>query len=722
MFYSHEILSNSQYGVATIWYAFSLLPAAHPSSTPTNQRHRARLIATVGKDNQRRLTKKAIQNVNVPKACEKILDPGAPLALRLQGNLLYGVSRVFSQQCGYVLNDAEKAQSDMMTFFRIMRTSEIDPQAGKTKRQNIILQDDPSFDLLSVLPNVDLLNWDKELVFFPSQGSASKFSQMTPLGGSQQSSLSGHNFALINLELPSSSHSAASFRIPSHFGHSSPQFPKTVGNLEDMPEFQPFADDELVFGTEVKMNFDGLGNLIETGDQEPELPPLPGQEELRVEQEVEIASTMQMQAKANEAHNLLLLGDDANLLEFGEAALPDAVAFPTRKTVQKPATSQNRISETTDTEQVSAKMTRTRRNKAQTMLDTELDISRGEFRSWTENYVDNMGALRHRSTGTTKAQARKNALALLYGNGIADIGAYQVAAGFAHPLATDFSGTPLKLRLKGQEPDEFEPEFEAKKKKGRRRKSDEAFDGQEEIDRDRHNTRRRVDEEAERGRGDDHMGDAQLVFGDDLVPEIGMDAAPPMEDRHSSSVMPQSRAGSVVPGSSVRGSAQKLKTAPSPLLGKGNVLGSIHRYSDPADEASVLGHFRSQDSSFVLGGPVSFLDLPAENDTQPSVEALDVASQNFLSYAIEEASKKGTTRNLGQKSRRWIEFEELAHPTTHSKGSAAQSFLHVLSLASKSTISVEQDGADRMKPFGAIRIGIDVPEVEEQPESEDELA
>jgi hypothetical protein len=92
-----------------------------------------RLVATVGKSNQKRLTRKAIQQVNVPKACETIIDPGAPLALRLQGNLLYGVSRVYAQQCRYMLSDAEKTQSDMMTFFRVMDTSATDPNAGKSK-------------------------------------------------------------------------------------------------------------------------------------------------------------------------------------------------------------------------------------------------------------------------------------------------------------------------------------------------------------------------------------------------------------------------------------------------------------------------------------------------------------------------------------------------------------------------------------------------------------
>lgn len=92
-----------------------------------------RLIATVGKNSQKKVSRKAIQDVDVPKACEKIIHPGAPLALRLQGSLLYGVSRVFAQQCGYVLSDAERVQSDMLSYFQSMQQSELDPQAGKTK-------------------------------------------------------------------------------------------------------------------------------------------------------------------------------------------------------------------------------------------------------------------------------------------------------------------------------------------------------------------------------------------------------------------------------------------------------------------------------------------------------------------------------------------------------------------------------------------------------------
>jgi hypothetical protein len=49
-----------------------------------------RLVATLGsKSTLKKVTRKAILDVDVPKACGTIQDPSAPMALRLQGNLLY---------------------------------------------------------------------------------------------------------------------------------------------------------------------------------------------------------------------------------------------------------------------------------------------------------------------------------------------------------------------------------------------------------------------------------------------------------------------------------------------------------------------------------------------------------------------------------------------------------------------------------------------------------
>jgi len=93
-------------------------------------------VSTIGlRSSTRKITRKAIQEVNVKKACETILQPDAPMALRLQGRLLYGLSRVYSQQCHYVLTDAEKVQAHMMAFWTSLRNCDdsLDPEAGKSK-------------------------------------------------------------------------------------------------------------------------------------------------------------------------------------------------------------------------------------------------------------------------------------------------------------------------------------------------------------------------------------------------------------------------------------------------------------------------------------------------------------------------------------------------------------------------------------------------------------
>jgi len=53
-----------------------------------SNRH-GRLVATLGsKSSLKRINRKQILDVDVAKACQTIVDPVAPMALRLQGNLL----------------------------------------------------------------------------------------------------------------------------------------------------------------------------------------------------------------------------------------------------------------------------------------------------------------------------------------------------------------------------------------------------------------------------------------------------------------------------------------------------------------------------------------------------------------------------------------------------------------------------------------------------------
>ncbi|KAG5929208.1 hypothetical protein E4U42_006809 [Claviceps africana] len=681
MFYSHEILSNSQYGVSTIW-----------------------LVATVGKGSQRRLNRKVIQGVNVPKACQKIIDPGAPLALRLQGNLLFGVSRVFAHQCNYVLSDAEKTQSDMMTFFRSMNTSETDPAAGKTKRHQIMLQDDPQFDPLAMLPRLDdIMTYEIRSNLISTQESSHKFSQLSPLDPSAvPSACTSRRSSIMGLDLPPSSLSVGSYQLPGNLCHSSP-FPKAFQEAEAMQSDGLFPD----YGFDLDpihgmgLEFDADGNLVSIMDAEPQLPPLRG------------TSPTLAQVGRRENQHIHEGFHEESFVDLGEAALPDAEAFAVQTAAGQSRHGNvfNFATQTAEAERTSAAMHATRGRRCKTFIDREIRVPRDEFRAWTENYAANMqSAARRRAKSTTLAKAKMNAHGFMYGNGISGVGSLQQDLGVQHPLAADFAGVALKAHMLGLPVDMMK---KPPQKRGRRRKSSEAFDEEEEEEeeeagadgRDTRNVKQRIDH-----------GD-ELHFGDDSAPEVGMEAAPEMEDKNSSLVlMPWSRHGSAAPGSATHapGSAQKSMAAPSPLHGRGSIVGSIERHSDPVEEAFPDVGLGSEPSSMLFGqGPEEAgfhgPDNTTTNDTRASIAGLDMSSHDFLDYVTEQIHHHGTTRRNTRDAKRWIHFEQLASPAVHSKTVAAQAFLHILSLASKTIITVEQDGSRDKQPFGLLHIGYSTP-------------
>lgn len=46
----------------------------------------------------------------------------------------YGVTRVYAQQCGYVLSDAESARNSMKAVFKVLRASALDAEGGHKAR------------------------------------------------------------------------------------------------------------------------------------------------------------------------------------------------------------------------------------------------------------------------------------------------------------------------------------------------------------------------------------------------------------------------------------------------------------------------------------------------------------------------------------------------------------------------------------------------------------
>jgi hypothetical protein len=89
--------------LAQVWRRNRLvIIASHFLELPTSfaDRPLLRLVATLGsKSNLKKVSRKAILDVDVIKTCDTIIEPAAPMALRLSGNLLYAVS----SGCGRIL-------------------------------------------------------------------------------------------------------------------------------------------------------------------------------------------------------------------------------------------------------------------------------------------------------------------------------------------------------------------------------------------------------------------------------------------------------------------------------------------------------------------------------------------------------------------------------------------------------------------------------------------
>lgn len=221
-----------------------------------------------------------------------------------------------------------------------------------------------------------------------------------------------------------------------------------------MGNYRPFLDDDVPMG-EIGLEIDEDGNIHGIFDDEAELPPLPGAtgHEAQVFQE--------QLRDAGESPRLSKQGHDVVIM--GEQTLPNASAFPSHPVVRHSSSS------STPNLFIPTKPQR-RPRKCQVTFDQNIQISREELRSWSNNYVSNMERLRNDSKVTSLAQSKKNALAFLYGKGIANVGA-PVGDYLIHPLAEDFSGNLLRARLHGRGIEDVK----STPSRGRRRGRSEAF-------------------------------------------------------------------------------------------------------------------------------------------------------------------------------------------------------------------------------------------------------
>ena len=385
-------------------------------------------------------------------------------------------------------------------------------------------------------------------------------------------------------------------------------------------------------------------------------------------------------------------------------------------------------------ESADAPQQRKRREPKVLPTDMAQELHNADLASWNNNYLENMAQatlakVRHRYA----AVAKKNATTWILGTGIGGVGLGLGVSKIKSPLDM-FAGDALLEALTGRESSAA----------GRKRSHDE--EAEHTTDSEGRRVRAREDDGEQIGRGDGATlrDDQTFGIGDDVSTlclssvllltleqsiEVGRDAPLALEDvsmpwNVSSSVArgyagslgggmgtsggrPSSlphRASSVIPGSLDR-RASRITSA-SPLIGRGVEHLRSLELPTHEDEDELLGNRTIQGSEandFELYGPAAGVSTQTAAESQWIRATLDRESNNFLEFVKAEIAAAEQRREDVAESaidaNSEVKFEELLPPTQHSKIVASQAFLHVLSLATKGLISVQQGVA-----FGPIAI------------------
>jgi hypothetical protein len=123
------------------------------------------------------------------------------------------------------------------------------------------------------------------------------------------------------------------------------------------------------------------------------------------------------------------------------------------------------------------------------------------------------------------------------------------------------------------------------------------------------------------------------------------------------------------------------------------------------------------EKEFELFGAAAAVDTQTAGTSQWVREALDKESNNFFEFVRNTISEKAgdelgddldelASGMAGAGRENFVTFEELFIPEQNSRVVAAQAFYHVLSLATKGRVWVEQSIGVDLEPFGEIRLSV----------------
>ena len=147
--------------------------------------------------------------------------------------------------------------------------------------------------------------------------------------------------------------------------------------------------------------------------------------------------------------------------------------------------------------------------------------------------------------------------------------------------------------------------------------------------------------------------------------------------------------------SSIDRRASRRLTSASPLLGRGRDAGL--RPSDlslglpSGDDDDMLGADDPALEDFELFGPAAAVDTQTAGQSQWLSGILERESRNFLDFVNVRLEDKAEAEEQEEMVDS-ITFEELLPPAQNTKVVASQAFLHVLTLATKGLLTVQQGG------------------------------
>ncbi|KAI9682535.1 MAG: hypothetical protein M1829_000328 [Trizodia sp. TS-e1964] len=689
MFYSHEVLTSRKYGVATVW-----------------------LVATLGaKSTLKKVTRRAILDVDVPKACETILTPEVPMALRLQSNLLFGVTRVYSQQCGYVLADAQSAHNAIKAQMRVMRSSELDLDGTRVRPEQLMLQDDPAFIPEFAMPDIaDLESFGLELGNTAHSLDSSFLSPHSTKGGRARS-VEGSMLQAPGEEMGD-------------------DFPRGA----DTSEAGVRERDELDWLTaDPGFSFDADGGMRETGIDALDLGidlvgPGEGMEGMVPGPEIP--------QEAGPTVEPIIGGEDPVMAQADPESDFLAVNTPRTLASEPPAPVNNQQQQEEVEEDVVDLPLRRRGHQLKTLgMDAATELRNSDLSAWNTNYVENMDeATRSKHSTKVAAAAKKNAEFWTFGSGINGVGEgiglahlpgpFQLFSG-AYLLATFGLGiAPTVPSKRRREEDEEGLGSEHEQRRTRQRGEDEVVQDEDQAGQEA---------QVEEAMAADINEPIPLIEEDTI--EIGRQAVSALADR--SSIMPwnvsASRRDSSVtrgrglfsagPGSisGVGGPSSlphdrdslphriRRQTSASPLAARGqshlersSILGITGDLAADLDDDFLLGANNSTQAAadFEMYGPAAAVDTQTAAQSQWLRDTLGRESANFLDFVATKLADQPLRPALkGEGDERFVLFEELLPPRESSTVMAAQAIYHTLYLATRNMVRVAQ-----AEPYGDISL------------------